>query len=395
MAVPGHRSHFAAFSAVAPDGWQTQGVFKVAEYVDGSVWWEMRRILPEVFAERKNAECHRLIKSHFKDWKKVWLECGFEARFLLSPSLRAHKALLPLLDDPRRDAFDIPGFGVPEQYVRSEFMMRTDGLVLVLVFWVASARRRGTRLRSEAMLQAVLAILPQSALANIVLAEVIDDHAHACPMVRPSGVCEHVEPLHAMPPWQPGVALGQDFIRALVCLFESRQQCVASLNSLRHLIGELTKAFTDTFANREPGDPTKQEDLRGSTKRRRLDEDFKAFVAGGARQSGRSASSGAAAAAYLSPTAESSARAWAQKSNLNHLSACWEGFSGEVDGIVSIAPDATRLGQPAKDYLVSPIWYARDDGAAWLPPQARSPAMFQTPSGTEGAHLLQTQSLGR
>lgn len=394
MTLPQHRSHFISFSAVAPDGWQSEGVFKVAEYTDGSVWWELRRILPEVFSERKKVECHRLVKAEFQEWKKLWVECGFEARWLLSPSMRAHKAMLLLLDDPRRDAFDIPGFGVQEQYVRNEFMMRTDGLILVLAFWVVSARRQATRSRAEAMLLAMLAVLPQSALFELGISEVLDDHAHRCPMVRPTGVCEHVEPLRAMAPLQPGVALGQDFVRILTCLLGARQQCVAAFGVLRYLIDEVTNAFTKAFADREPGDPTKQHDLRGSVKRRRLDEDLKSFVAGGARRTGRSASSGAAAAAFLSPTSESLARAWSQEMNLKHMSACWEAFSEQLVGVVSIAPDATRLGQPAKDYLVSPIWYAHVDGAAWLPPQARLPNQFQTQSGG-GGQLLQVQSVGR
>lgn len=35
--------------------------------------------------------------------------------------------MLPLLDDPRLGAFEMPAFGVPEQSVRSEFMDHGPG----------------------------------------------------------------------------------------------------------------------------------------------------------------------------------------------------------------------------------------------------------------------------
>lgn len=57
--------------AVAPDGWQADGVSRVAECTDINVWSELRWIVPLIFSDRKQLECHRMLQAEDKAWMKL------------------------------------------------------------------------------------------------------------------------------------------------------------------------------------------------------------------------------------------------------------------------------------------------------------------------------------
>ena len=87
-------------------------------------------------------------------------------------------------------------------------------------------------------------------------------------------------------------------------------------------------------------------------------------------QAAERALDGAAGTAYNSTVGK-----WVAKSNAEHVQICQHLIGSNIAGVYSCCPDATRLGQPAKDYLYSPIWAARKDAGFWCLPQ--EPCYFQ------------------
>ena len=74
---------------------------------------------------------------------------------------------------------------------------------------------------------------------------------------------------------------------------------------------------------------------------------------------------------YLSG-GSSLAQLWKKRSIACQVSACWNALGSKVlDGVHSVAPDATRLGKPAKDLLSSPYWNSQQNTATWMLPQER------------------------
>ena len=362
--------HFLPFSVHTDDGYNCKGAHKVIEYPN-SCWWELRRVLPCIFVERKRVVLHKIIKSELPVWIALWARFNTLPRLVLAPSERAFSHILEALQDPTKDAEHMPGWGVDERFVRSEYMMRSDGLLLVLMHMASSSRRQAHRARALALLGTMLSFLDQKILVGVGFSELIDDSAHLCPQVGPSGLCSHLEPLRLTCAMQCGPSLFQSVASWLVLSCKASQACVAARTILQVTLGLLCDSIGQALSEKDADAPERQEAVRGPVKRRRVDEDLKALVTGGARQAGRVASSGAAVAAFVGASSESLGRAWVRKENAAHASACWAACSSRaIDGVVSIAPDAARHGQPQKDYLVSPVWVPQHTAGGWLPPQA-------------------------
>lgn len=363
------RSLFAASSACGPifvamatphylpvvvqsNGVPTASTWKAWRWADGSLQWDAWDVLPHLAPARDwhlpNVRLTKILRRDFKgfwDWLDA-LQIPKEA--VLSLSAKAARASGAELDDMTHSTTAMTTF-----------------CVLALCGWASGARgTQKNRLAAGGCLSGIiLCICPGFQNSRLDFGELADDVSDLCDQGGVGeDVCQHLALVLAQ-------AQGDDILDNLRCMlsvgFGMEGGCQAVSEFLANVCEIVTIALHDGFETRGfPTNPLTNAVLKVGCKRRRVvDEDYKsALVRAGCRGQG---SLGAAAAVIGLDENPHTSRGWDVSRLPAHMAANWKYWPHAE--VVSIAADASRLGQPGEDTMV----YAITDGvrSSWLPPQ--------------------------
>lgn len=335
------RSKCSAF--LLPDGRSRPWSWKAARAegeASSEVMWELRRLAETFAPDDPLAGSIELRRRGVPRAKQLWSQFEGEAGPAFSAnhwSLAEHNT-------------------AADSDTRGEFQVKTRPKLLLLVAGAQPGVRRGeSRVVAEAALHAFCEqMLPsdvRDALAvelNFTTGEglVCDGSSGAR-----AGTCRHELCVRH----ELGAAFEQE---------ESPQRCVTKLLQscarlsvgcvvAGHWLRGLLTSVAELIDNRPVGmvvcDPlTTPLTMTGPSKKRRIDEDTREAVSKTMRAEGRARTVGDWS--RFTCTAGSTTQRWVKNEQAESLASMW-------GAPVSLAADASRLGEPAKEYLLSALWH--------------------------------------
>ena len=344
-------------AAVTGSGIHVKLDWKAWLYVSGDVFWELRRVVSDFYAGSvKNND----VKAFFKENERLLsafldvLGMRYDDHF--EPSMRSY---CTNIDDPITDPF-----------VRHECSVSTLGIVTWLLRWARSRRRVEDKAVCRAMLGAFLsATIPSGACSFDRVAQLCKSQADACAEydMNSGRMCRHLR--HAIKDLD---FAGADsdwclsrFVQLCVCLQEELT-CPAVVGSLAILCEEVACCIDTSMPDLTLSDDIRTvSHLSGSSKRRRIDEDFKEVISVGLTFK-KKCHSGSQFLHVASDIDERLARNWETRAVANELAACRRSVT--CLGVTFVLEDASRNGKPAEDTQIYMLWDAKVNLGAVLPP---------------------------
>jgi hypothetical protein len=345
--------------------------YKAYEYNDGYVWFELRSFVEAIY-DSKLKETKRVIKDEWANWSLAWTRLGLNAKDVYGPSQDSYTYML----GQQRSGVDMskhPAFACNTERVRRDFTLRADALLLWLLQRSVLGRSKKLKGRACALLELILSTACDiPSLCSLSWEGMADESAGECAFVDASGACAHMRPWRSAPRVHLGAVSAKLISTKMKAVLIQIPICDAAARVLSTILDAVSSVCSRCYESREVGDVRHVAPLMGQKRKRRGDEDYLAFVVEEAKASGAASSASAAARVLGGKSAGSSARRWSKRRNAIYVASAWATFnSTTIDGAWSLAPDATRLGQPAKDLLLAPLWSARHQVGYWCTPQER------------------------
>jgi hypothetical protein len=363
-----YRPHWISGQVVLPNASTLRAKLKCYEYNKGGEFWEIKGIIAAFCTQAKLPPTHQFIKKNFALWKMGWEHIGVQPCDVFIPSETAYSASLKR--KPPVGIVDLTAEVDPD-LVRQEFTLRTDGVIMALLQWSLFSRKGVHEVRAKYLLQLFLELTCDGKeLAKIAWEDMLAECVEECPLVNASGSCVHLTQWRQAGAIVASHVVHKHVVSKLLAITGTSRFCDASAALLIRSVAVVSQCVKETIADRETDDVRKQAPTGSHEKRKRNDEDYKHFVVTEARRKRMASTSSQVAAVLEGTRAESKCRKWNLRRNAKYVSALWAVTTkGPVDGIYSMAPDATRLGQPARDFLCGPIWIARHRIGSWCVPQ--------------------------
>ncbi len=149
--------------------------------------------------------------------------------------------------------------------------------------------------------------LTDADLVEISLVDFVEQCTLLCPVNGPSGSCQHFgDPILNCVPLLTRLKL----VELCRTTFTEASICPRAREIAKAVITQMDFLMLNTLVNKDSRGAAKLKPVMANAKLDRMDEDLKAFVTNGARSSGRAATPGAAAIAYLDACSAGSSRQW-------------------------------------------------------------------------------------
>ena len=181
-----------------------------------------------------------------------------------------------------------------------------------------------------------------------------------------SSCCAHVRNLLVDIVWVDGREHDQ-LARALIDLYGILQDCPTLAAHVGSIMCSAGKSISQKVALAAyPADMLKDDaPLRGKKRALRVDEDLRIAVMGAVRDGRASAPSSMVRALDIMPP--KSVASFDSVELNGYMAEGW--LLGRLGGDISVSPDASRVGNPAKDILVMPCYLHGPSASFILPPQ--------------------------
>ena len=343
-------------SPVQDGGSQTMSEVKCWQYYDVNddmlvaTFWELRRFIAMCRQLSQKQRLHAHIRRHRDHWLQVCDTLGVpSAGEAIKSSARAAVAA-------GADAAD-------DEYVRTEWSVRTDALLALLLDWSSVgplAGRKATRSMLAALLRRVIDTFEVADFNNTATRAA----TAICCAGEVDGRCCHMREIFPNP--ETPVLL-ERLVTTLPRLYVIIDFCPSALRYLRVFVSEAAHVIDmavprvghNNVVSSQTHDPCKG-------KKRRIDEDITAHVIKQSRADLLSTGKFASTHGIGSPSA---GLAWDQAEACRLISAFHGAFADSH--CVSIVADCKRLGNPAEDCLAAAALNPKTGRAVWLPIQAK------------------------
>ena len=323
--------------------------FKANLYADGTVTWEMLRVVT-LFIRRPGSEIKvsKLLSRDIKGWAQLMLELFGENGYTMSMQASIKQG-------QQQGA-----------YGKEEWTLTTRGLVLMLVW--ATANRKHTdekRIAIGAFLGLLRRAIPKHRVVEVVF---IDEPVEALGLcdsiVNDEGVCNCAHGFCAEHAGPEGEASWSDIGHRTMSLMRAAAKC----DALRYWFGcalfYLAKLL-DEFAHAidSQDDPLRSTvALRGPSGRlRRVDEDYKLAAAQAVRE-GRASSLPIFMRAQKDERGVSSNH-WHARPVLEEM--VKGQMTWRTGGVLSVACDDSRFSNPSEETTLFAVWHASSATGGW------------------------------
>lgn len=330
------------------DGESRPCQWKAIQFED-KFWWEARRVQATFFGPVPPKQpSKQLVKTTMPAVAKYWQDFGIdECTVVPNRNSRRHTP-------EEHGEEEVPALD------RDEFMMSSHSKVLFLLGHACNTKNR--RLTRRIALGALGAffhqMLPGSILHDI-RAELTyqPDRAHG--WCSNNDKCRHTLTVEFELSrleeilWPPQTRL----MNLLYLLADGIKGCPLAVPWYRALIARIADIMDDRMHNMVEYDPLQMPMHMigpGGNKKRRVDQDTREAVT--SRVTGEGRAVRAAGWATMNGESENSVRFWRDKDLLVHVGNTWMTFDGSKT--ISMTMDASRLGEPAKEMLLSGLWSA-------------------------------------
>jgi hypothetical protein len=329
----------------------------------GLLFWEARRVMHSLFGNEQLKLC-KVLKVSKAVWTTLIEACDYKYEDLLKPSLRAAADALARSSadpDPRHD----------NEFIRDEYSMDSRAVLLALLAEVSVARSSpAKKQRATSIMTCFLSwVLPVAHIRDFDRAASLVEVRGDCPVQTANGFCIHVDPTTD---YAAEGGVHRTIVGDMLALARTALICPSSAGLLRALLQWFAKSAFDTIQGLASADALKQPLLRCAPGRlRRVDEDYRHRLMTSSVVK-KHANSGAQAMAVDDDVEhpQNLNRAWIGTRTRTYLQSCWEDVDDTpLDGIISLAEDGSRIGNPATDTVVFAAWLARRDRGLWLPCQ--------------------------
>lgn len=344
---PSHEIRFVRIGSLDVSGATVDGRWKAILFESGVVTWELRHIVLDYLnGARKHLELAKLVK-YMRGVVSVHLDIlGVSFDSVVIPSLKSSV-------QRGDEALENP-------LIKAEWAIKTIGVVALLVVVVATSHARDRRERADALLRGWLAKCLSLSDSNPQrILGLLKGCASLCAMEPDCrGLCCHLA--FVVP--DGGVAddtRWRFMVSVLVHLYGISKDCPAAVAAQSQICQAIAEQIDARVENLDvESSALKVDHLRGSKRKLRVDDDYKREVSTVIVAAKRVHSG----AQYLRATdefPESSARRWESSYVLQYRAATIKMCEG--CDLIWIASDASRVGQPAEETLVTMLWDSRQD----------------------------------
>lgn len=358
----GRTAFWQALHGSAACGTRVQWEAKAWLYDDGVLCWEMRRIIPLVYKHLHTMDVGKLMRQWVERTQPFWDALDIEAARAYFPSQRAEQCRLDKGGSPLADA--IAG------KIRGEASMETKALLVSLAVHATMPRAKAIKAHSAACLQALVAQCAQAVHRNMTEDEWDPKACGMCDAVCPDGCCHHFPADVRTPP------MAANFPEMMVELILSFAKQALVCPGMAVLLDDLCSFVADALREELPAgaskDPTKSNAPRTDKKARRFDEDLRTHIMTTLPQKRKLASSAQGVRAAFDIKQAKTGRDWVQRQVHEYIQASWEQVAqaGGIRGPLGITEDAARLGNPARETVISAVWLPQLQLGKVLPCQA-------------------------
>lgn len=358
MLADQQRYDFFFCPSSASDGFSSTEInYKCWRYLNGDVWWEMRRIMRPVL-NKADLEVSKTIKPNAGIFDSIARLLGRCWGDVFTPSRKSAEA--------RGDAQ-----AVVSPKLRQEASLSTLGVFVVLLSWSLSRHRREERQKSLQSLEAwLMKVGGKEGLRRREWGMHCSAGNAALCQDRRAGdqYCVHLSRLATF----SSISSWKECATLLHLVVIDASSCSSAAGLLRSLVWALANSIDRQIDSLGlPTNILKQELLLGPSGRRhaRIDEDYVEHLSQRSVRR-KHVHSGAQLGRAMADVAESTCRVWDESYLCKYQASSWEAF--EKATIVTVCEDGARIGQPCEETQVYIAWTPDGDCAAVLPPQAWS-----------------------
>ena len=340
---------------------------KVWVYSDGTVAWELRRLLQAMMHFRKTFDPALQIRQDKHSWQSLFAVLGFAWPETFFPAARAFYEHVAAIN--RSQVIDVDAEVMPNtQYIREVASITTVGVLAIIIFWFAMKRKLEQQDMATALFCGIMArCATENSLVPVDFNGVFDEHVHECVVDVRDGFCSHVRHFVVAHPASPQGDLPIDAARKLTTLFHAHGKCKVcclGLTSYIRIVGALIDERLPTVGDR---DIKNWALLEGNSRKRKADEDYRHFMLVEKVACGQASNSGAGMRG--AGVAEGTGRVWIKDKLERYLGATWALVMSKPSGVFSMVEDGARFGQPAKETQIYAVWHSASGCGVWLPPQ--------------------------
>lgn len=315
--------------------------------------WELRRLLDEAYGH--NVEVHQFLKKGSSFLEADLHMAGLSLQRELVPSLKAWR---------------FSQKGPPPPHLQEEYQISSEAALAWLASWSTSRRLERHRNASRCLLrQLLLKCLSEEDARDLVLQCPEGDVLQLCDgYTEADECCPHVYGIYDRISRCTAGAI--DMLVELAVLLASQASALRAVRAWwTAWVPAVACRFPRKVTERFLSDPleAKPDHLTcGGNRKRRVDCDYKQAVVMGAMTKRRAPTPGAFAAAS-GDIARTTASSWSPILLGQYRAACMLQFA--ESSVVGLAYDASRLGQPKEETLMTAVCDPLQGIAAWLPPQ--------------------------
>ena len=361
----GRRAVWKDFSAVDAAGGPVTMRLKAWLYdrPEAKAAWELRRLMAVFFARLKSFKVDKMLVKMQAEVGPIMQCLGLDWSLHVFPSERA---------ESYRVARGLPASpATVASYIRGEFSITTEALVVWLLHETIGRRVRHYKDLAKTMLTAFLTSLAlPTRLAGLEWGMVWCDQVLACcPDGFGDGTCAHVA-TQPVPP-RDGKDGVPDLIATMTLFMQRATFCGAAAEALGRLVDFIADAALSVDDSEVSTDPYKQTALRGAKRMRRVDEDYRALVMLEMPRKRAIIGGQVAIACDKDMRDESRGRDWMKQQINEYLHSGWYQMQqhGKLRGPVSLAEDAARIGNPKQETEVMVMWCPELATGRFLPVQ--------------------------
>ena len=354
--------------AVNEDGDLTSAKLKAwTGFRKEDVLWDGSLVFETMYPKQKFCP---IINISWDKWCAFWEDLGFDPHNCYIPSQQSCRAMEKLQDIDRKQAH--PAYGVDETKIKTVFQFDSKGLVSMLCGTLITARA-GVKSRTKGLLTALLNHFCQDGpfKDNIERPEILGEilHHDVCD-AQPDGAdgkCEHIRDALIGWPFARNLWYNLRLVDCLSSLAAAVEDCSRCRHFFLAIVVEMSSCFFTALDSIGAQDAFKESHERG---KRRIDEDYKQTLMRGLVKDGRAANPSSACRLAFGQSGRKKARNWLVKDVAEQIQQSEFDFSPtRAPTVYGRIKDATRLGQPARDFQASFLWRFGDNKSTWLLPQ--------------------------
>lgn len=320
------------------------------------VWWELRIPAKHLLPSRASLDLHRLSQRDLQGWKEAVVASGCDLDEHLAASRKSQGSRGEELQDINQQ----------------EWAMTTFALLTLMLWWSTSRRRVVEKGMGEALLHGILLATLHGDVATDPMWGLLDPAflQHCRHGALGQGPCCHYTAAREHMLLQEGAVSQLRCAQWLLTVHKAGLECPMLAMWGAHLCkGLAAEVDRGVRAGDWSSDALKDAThLGGPKKKLRISEAYRQAT-NTAVAEGR-AISRTRVLKLGGDVCESSARSWDNHDAQVLLASGWQSF-GKVSNL-TLAPDASRLGNPAEDTEMFPAWTSDGNIAMWLCPQATS-----------------------